>query len=200
MSPETQTSVAAERNKDPILDVLKRVLPARGHVLEIASGFGQHVCHFAQALPNLYWQPTEYEADRIQAIEARIRAAGLANIAPPLVLDVLTARWDVEGPFDAVVCINMIHASPAATTPALLSGSAQLLKRGAPLVLYGAYLENGTAAPSNLEFDAWLKKKGPDWGLRDLDDVTALAAQHGFERSEIVRMPANNLTVVFRKV
>jgi cyclopropane fatty-acyl-phospholipid synthase-like methyltransferase len=197
---QVNTSVAAERNKDPILHVLERVLPARGRVLEIASGFGQHVCHFARALPALHWQPTEPDASRHDDIAARIREAGLTNVAPPLVLDVLEPRWPIAGPIDAIICINMIHASPWATTPALLRGASRLLAPGALLVLYGAYLENGTAAPSNLEFDAWLKARGPDWGLRDLEVVTKLAAENGLERIEVVRMPANNLMPVFRKI
>ena len=196
---EVNTSVAAERNKDPILRVLERVLPAQGRVLEIASGFGQHVTHFARALPALQWQPTEPDPTRHDDIRTRVREAGLTNVAPPLELDVLAPHWPIDGPVDAIVCINMLHASPWPTTPALFSGAARLLGPGAPLVLYGAYLENGTAAPSNLEFDLWLKARGPDWGLRDLEVVTELAGENGFDRVEVVRMPANNLMPVFRK-
>jgi cyclopropane fatty-acyl-phospholipid synthase-like methyltransferase len=193
------TSPASERNKQPILDVLLTVLPATGHVLEIASGTGQHVCHFAERLPGLRWQPSDPDVPSCETIAARIAASGLANIEPPLVLDVRTPVWPVRASYDALVCINMIHISPWAATPALFTGGARHLVTAAPLVLYGPYLEDGTAVPSNLDFDASLKKRNAEWGLRELADVTRVATEHGFRREQVVRMPANNLTVVFRK-
>jgi SAM-dependent methyltransferase len=199
MANELLTSPAAERNKDPILTVLETVLPESGSVLEIASGTGQHVCFFAAALPNIRWQPTEPDAEHRDAIEARIREAGLTNVEPPLALDVHEPRWPVAAQYDAVLCINMIHISPWTSTNALCIGAARHLRTGGKLVLYGPYLEGGTAVKSNLDFDATLKRRNLEWGLRDIEEVTRTAALHGLQRQQIVRMPANNLTVVFSK-
>jgi SAM-dependent methyltransferase len=199
MANELLTSAAAERNKDPILTVLESVLPPTGSVLEIASGTGQHICYFAQSLPGLHWQPTEPDAEGREAIAARVRGANLANVAPPIALDVHEPRWPVAGDVDAIVCINMIHISPWSATQALCAGAARHLRTGGLLLTYGPYLQNGTAAQSNLDFDASLRRRNPDWGLRDLDDVTRLAAGHGLTRRQVVPMPANNLTVVFAK-
>jgi SAM-dependent methyltransferase len=196
---ELLTSAAAERNKDPILTVLESVLPANGRVLEIASGTGQHVCFFAQSLPGIQWQPTEPDDASREAIEARIRASGLANVAPPLALDVTEPAWPVGGSFDAILCSNMIHISPWSATQGLLHGAARHLAPGGLLVLYGPYLENGTAAQSNLDFDASLKRRNAEWGLREIEAVTRVASSHGLQRERIVRMPANNLTVVFSR-
>jgi SAM-dependent methyltransferase len=193
------TSAAAERNKDPILSVLESVLPASGRVLEIASGTGQHVCFFAAALPDLNWQPSDPDEAHREAIITRVRHASLANVQPPLALDVLEPHWPAEGPFAAVLCINMIHISPWPATHALLRGTARCLATGGKLVLYGPYLENGEAVPSNLDFDASLKRRNSAWGLRDLEEVTRIAAGHGLHQQQIVRMPANNLTVIFSK-
>jgi hypothetical protein len=190
-------SPAAERNKDPILAVLETILPSRGSVLEIASGTGQHVCFFAAALPDIRWQPTEPDAASREAMALRVRDAGLANLAEPLPLDVIAPHWAVDARYDAILCINMIHISPWAATHALMGGAARHLLPLGQLILYGPYLENGTAAPSNLDFDASLKRRNPEWGLRELEDVTRVAATHGLHRRQVVRMPANNLTVVF---
>jgi SAM-dependent methyltransferase len=197
---ELLTSAAAERNKDPILSVLETVLPENGRVLEIASGTGQHVCFFAAALRGVRWQPTEPDGASREAISVRIRAAGLANIDPPIALDVLEPLWPLSGSFDAVLCINMIHISPWAATHALFRGASRVLPTRGLLILYGPYLEGGTAVQSNLDFDASLKRRNPEWGLRDLDEVTRVALTHGLQRQQIVRMPANNLTVVFSKM
>ena len=199
MTHELLTSAPADRNKEPILRVLETVLPARGSALEIASGTGQHVCFFAEHLRGIRWQPTEPGAPDREAIATRIRQTGLTNVEPPIALDVHEPRWPVNLTYDAIVCINMIHISPWSATDALCLGAARHLNSGGTLVLYGPYLENGTAAPSNLDFDASLKKRNADWGLRDLDDVTRVAATHDLRRQQVVRMPANNLTVVFTK-
>jgi cyclopropane fatty-acyl-phospholipid synthase-like methyltransferase len=199
MANELLTSAAAERNKDPILTVLETVLPAAGSVLEIASGTGQHVCFFAAELPAVRWQPTEPDESHRDAIEARIREAGLTNVEAPIALDVHEPRWPVAAHYDAVLCINMVHISPWSSTNALCLGAARHLPTGGKLVLYGPYLENGTAAPSNLDFDATLKRRNQQWGLRELDEVTRVAALHGLQRQQVVRMPANNLTVVFSR-
>ncbi|HEU5134385.1 MAG TPA: DUF938 domain-containing protein [Steroidobacteraceae bacterium] len=199
MTNELLTSAAAERNKDPILTVLETVLPDSANVLEIASGTGQHVSFFAAALPRTRWQPTEPDEAAREAITTRIREASLENVAHPIALDVEEPHWPVHERYDAVLCINMIHISPWRATHALFRGVARLLGSQAKLILYGPYLENGTAVQSNLDFDASLKRRNSEWGLRDLDEVTRVAAGHGFARQQVVRMPANNLTVVFTK-
>ena len=199
MANELLTSAAAERNRDPILTVLETVLPATGRVLEIASGTGQHVCFFAQALPGLQWQPTEPDAPARDAIATRIREAGLSNVAAPFALDVHEPRWPVEPDLDAILCINMLHISPWSSTQALCVGAARHLRVGGLLVTYGPYLENGAAVQSNLDFDVSLRRRNAGWGLRALEDVTRVAADHGLVRRQVVRMPANNLTVVFAK-
>jgi len=197
MTNERLTSAAAERNKEPILTVLESVLPATGSVLEIASGTGQHVCFFAQALPGIRWQPTEPDEVSREAITTRIREGNLGNVAQPIALDVEEPHWPVHEIYDAVLCINMIHISPWRATHALFRGVVRLLAPQGKVVLYGPYLENGTAVQSNLDFDASLKRRNAEWGLRELEEVTRVAAGHSLQREQIVRMPANNLTVVF---
>jgi SAM-dependent methyltransferase len=192
-------SPAAERNKQPILDAIRPRLPAAGTVLEIASGTGQHIVHFARAVPAITWQPTEADEQLLATVTRRVRAAALANLCTPLRLDVLGSEWPVQTA-DAIVCINMIHIAPWAATEALILGAARVLARGAPLFLYGPYRRDGRhTAPSNEAFDRSLRTRNPDWGVRDLDDVARRANLHGFELAEVVEMPANNLTVVFAR-
>jgi len=197
MTDELLTSAAAERNKDPILRILESVLPKSGRVLEIASGTGQHVCHFAAALPGLQWQPSEPDAASRDAIVTRIRESGLTNVHAPIALDVHAPRWPVGDELDAIVCINMIHISPWSSTAALCTGAARHLRAGGLLLTYGPYLENGAAVRSNLDFDASLRRRNPQWGLRDVDDVTRVAMSHKLARMQMIRMPANNLSLVF---
>jgi SAM-dependent methyltransferase len=192
-------SAAAERNKDPILTVLESVLPVKGRVLEIASGSGQHVCYFAASLPGLEWQPSEPDDESRAGVAHRVRESGLANVLPPVALDVQAPRWPVGDEYDAVVCINMIHISPWSATHGLFRGAARVLRPRGLLVTYGPYLESGTAVPSNLEFDASLKRRNPEWGLRELDDVSRVGGSHGLHLEKTVHMPANNLTLVFAK-
>jgi SAM-dependent methyltransferase len=190
---------APERNKDPILDVLRRVLPRQGLVLEIASGTGQHVIHFAAGLPDLTWQPSDADAQARASIAAWSADAKLPNVLPPLDLDVRSEPWPVQRA-DALLCINMIHIAPWAAAERLLDGASRLLGPGAPLVLYGPYRRDGRhTAPSNEAFDADLRRRNPDWGVRDLEAVAALAKRNGFVLEEIVDMPANNLCVVLRR-
>ena len=190
---------AAERNKGPILDVLRRVLPARGLVLEIASGTGQHVVHFAAALPALVWQPTDPDPEMRASIAAWIAQERPANIRPPLDLDVTSAPWPIDHA-DAVLCINMIHVAPWAATARLVEGAARVLGTGRILFLYGPYRRFGRhTAPSNEAFDAQLRAQDPEWGVRDLEAVTEIAARHGFEPGEVCPMPANNHAVTFRR-
>jgi SAM-dependent methyltransferase len=200
LAPGGLESPAAERNKQPILEVLERWLPRAGTVLEIASGTGQHAVHFARALPTLTWQPSDTDPSLRAAAGARVARAALGNLLLPLALDVLDPAWPVDAAA-AVICINMIHIAPSAATPALLRGSARVLGRGSPLVLYGPFKRGGQhTAASNEAFDASLRARNPDWGVRDLDTVASSAREHGFELVHVASMPANNLTVVFERV
>ncbi len=200
MTTDLPASPASARNREPLLDVLRRWLPASGTVLEIASGLGEHAVWYARALPGVTWQPTDRSAEALDILVARREAAGLRNLAPPLLLDAASPdSWPLERA-DAVVCINMIHISPWAATEGLMAGAARVLPAGAPLCLYGPYIEAGVeTAPSNLAFDADLRRRDPAWGLRELDTVKALAASHGLTVAERVAMPANNLCLLFRR-
>lgn len=189
---------AADRNKDPILAVLQQVLPGDGLVLEVASGTGQHVAHFAAALTGLIWQPSDSDEAMHESIAAHVSASGLENVAAPIFLDARMETWPVSGA-DAILCINMLHIAPWSAAEGLVRGAARLLENGKPLILYGPYTQGGRhTAPSNAEFDINLRRREAEWGVRDLDDVTALAQGHGFTLEQVVAMPANNLTVVFR--
>ncbi|KIP13027.1 MULTISPECIES: DUF938 domain-containing protein [Burkholderia] len=191
---------AAERNRGPILDVLRRVLPARGDVLEIASGTGQHVVHFAAGLPGLHWRPSDPDAQARRSIAAWIAQAGLSNVDAPLAFDVRDAAWPFAA-LDAIVCINMIHIAPWACAEALFAGASRVLRPGGVLVLYGPYRREGRhTAPSNAAFDAQLRSRDPSWGVRDLETVVALGLDRGLDCIEVVEMPANNLSVVFRRL
>jgi SAM-dependent methyltransferase len=187
------------RNRDPILDVLRRVLPAQGLVLEIASGSGEHGVHFAKGLPALTWQPTDPDAAALASIAAHRADAALPNLLAPLRFDVTAESWPVERA-DALLCINMIHISPWAASEALFAGAARVLRPGGIVYLYGPYRIDGRhTAPSNEAFDAQLRAQNAAWGVRDLADVTALAKSCGLAFVETVAMPANNLSVVFRR-
>ncbi len=186
------------RNREPILEVLKRVLPPRVLVLEVASGSGEHAAYFAKALPGLSWQPTDTDPRALASIAAHRAAADAANLLAPLPLDVTAEEWPVERA-DALVCVNMIHITPWAASEGLMAGARRLLQAGGVVYLYGPYRIDGRhTAPSNQDFDAWLRGQNAEWGVRDLGDVTALAARHGFTLAETVPMPANNLSVIFR--
>ena len=190
---------APERNKQPILDVLTRVLPATGRVLEIASGTGQHIVHFARALPPLHWQPSDPEAPHRDSIRTRVQAAGLTNVAEPLELDVLQRPWPVQRA-DAVLCINMIHIAPWAAGVALIEEAGRLLTAGDVLYLYGPYRRGGAhTAQSNADFDASLRARDARWGVRDLEAVQKLGERSGFALQETIAMPANNLSLVMRR-
>ena len=193
------TYPACERNKDPILDVLARVLPTQGRVLEIASGTGQHVVHFARALPGITWLPSDHEPQHRESIEERLRESGLPNVEAPRDLNVLREPWPV-GSVDAIVCINMIHIAPWAAAQALIAGAGPRLPKGGALFLYGPYRRaDRPTAPSNESFDASLRERDSSWGLRHLETVRDLCASHDLALDEVVDMPANNLGVVFRR-
>lgn len=190
---------AAARNRDPILALLRRVLPARGRVLEIASGTGQHAVYFAAALPGLRWQPSDPQPAMRASIAAWVAHEGVGNVDPPLALDVTATPWPVEAA-DAVVAINMVHVAPWHAAIALCEGAAGILPAGGPLVLYGPYRRDGVpAAPSNERFDESLRSHDPAWGLRRVEDMARVGADAGLELEEIVEMPANNLTLVLRR-
>jgi SAM-dependent methyltransferase len=190
---------ATLRNRQPILDVLKPHLPAHGLVLEVASGTGQHVVHFARACPGLTFQPSDPDPAHRASIDAWAAALGLANVRPAIALDASAEAWPVEAA-DAVLCINMIHISPWEATLGLMRGAARVLSPDGLLYLYGPYKRGGRhTAPGNEAFDASLRAENPLWGVRDLEAVANLAAAQGFAAPEIVEMPANNLSLLFRK-
>ncbi|KLE35216.1 DUF938 domain-containing protein [Aurantiacibacter luteus] len=190
---------AAARNREPIAAVLAEELPQSGLVLEVASGTGEHALQFARAFPHLGWQPSDPDSGALESIAAWQRDGGCANLLAPVRLDAASARWPVSRA-DALVCINMVHISPVEATEGLFAGAARVLGAGAPLVLYGPYLEDGIeTAPLNLAFDASLKARDPRWGLRRAEWLDEIAARHGLIRTRRVAMPANNLMLVYRK-
>ena len=190
---------AAARNREPILDILRGLLPPSGLVLEIASGTGEHAVHFAQALPALTFQPSDPDAGQRASIDDWSSTLGLSNVRPSLDLDASAGRWPIDR-VDAVLCINMIHIAPWEATVGLMSGAARVLSPGGLLFLYGPYHRNGRpTAPGNEAFDRSLRQQNEAWGVRNLEDVTALAARHEFASPAIVEMPANNLSLWFRR-
>jgi hypothetical protein len=187
------------RNREPILHVLRRILPSRGLILEVASGSGEHAVYLAGEMPALVWQPTDPDLQALASIAAHCADAGLPNLLPPLRLDVTSAQWPLEHA-DAVMCNNMIHIAPWAACEGLIAGAARVLPTGGILYLYGPYKIGGRhTAPSNAAFDADLRARNPAWGIRDLEEVTVLAEKHGLVRVETVDMPANNLSVIYRR-
>ena len=201
----TQYSPAAERNLDPILQKLQALLAANGRALEVASGTGQHVAGFAAALPGWTWQPTDHDPANLESIAAWSAQAGVRNVLAPLQLDVRAARWPGEAPsgdapWDLVYCANMLHIAPWACCAGLLQGAARTLSPHGLLVTYGPYLEGGVpTSPGNLDFDASLRERNPEWGLRRLEDVAQQAGQAGLLLSARHSMPANNLLLVFTR-
>lgn len=195
MSDARREAPAVARNRDAILAVLRGILPARGLLLEVASGSGEHALHFAPAFPDLVFQPSDPDPDARASIDAW--CAGVANIRPAIALDAAAPDWPVDRA-DALLCINMIHIAPWAAWLGLLRGAARILPPGAPLILYGPFKRGGAhTAPSNAAFDDDLRARNPAWGVRDLEAVAAVA--RGFGPPEIHTMPANNLTVAFRR-
>ncbi|MGQ0660162.1 DUF938 domain-containing protein [Sphingosinicella sp.] len=199
MTDHRRSAPHVARNAEPIAEVLHDMLPARGLVLEVASGTGEHVVHFARAFPKLLWQPSDPEPAALRSIEAWRAETGLFNLLPAVSLDARAAEWPVVEA-DAVLCINMVHISPWSATVGLMRGAGLLLAAGAPLYLYGAYRQAGVeTAPSNEAFDADLRARNPEWGVRDLEAVVAEAEGRGFRLERVAPMPANNLSLVFRK-
>jgi len=189
-----QVAPATARNREAIRDVLATLLPARGVVLEIASGTGEHAVHMARAFPAIDWQPTDVDDRALASIAAWRDEAALPNLRAPLRLDVRDATWPAA---NAIVCINMIHISPWEATLALFAGAARTLAPGELLYTYGPYRFAGQTAPSNEEFDRSLKSRDPRWGVRDVTDLRAAAV--GFTFVQAIAMPANNHSLVFRR-
>jgi hypothetical protein len=189
---------AAARNREPILDVLRRHLPSRGLVLEVASGSGEHVAHFAKSSgPDLIFQPSDPDPGARTSIDAWATALDLDNIRPAIGLDVSSDRWPISYA-DAMLCINLIHIAPWTAAIGLMRGAADILPIGGVLFLYGPFRRNGHhTAPSNQAFDRDLRTRNPAWGVRDLEAVAALAEAHGFAQPVVEAMPANNLSVIF---
>jgi cyclopropane fatty-acyl-phospholipid synthase-like methyltransferase len=193
-------AAATERNRGPIQEILRRVLPPRGVVLEIASGTGQHVVFFARELPALRWQPSDPSPVHLDSIRAWTTASGADNVAAPLQLDVELTPWPVAHA-DAILNINMIHIAPWTAAEALFHGAARLLPADGVLFLYGPFKREGRhTAESNARFDERLRGEDVRWGVRDLGDVQTLAAASGFGVPEVIAMPANNLSLVFRRI
>ena len=191
---------AAARNRQPILDVLQARLPREGLVLEVASGTGEHIVHYAAARPELTFQPSDPDVDARASVDDWVRTLGLGNVRPALEIDVTGESWPVERA-DAVLCCNMIHIAPWEAAIGLVTGAARLLPPGGLLFLYGPYRRGGRhTAPSNEAFDADLRRRNPAWGVRDLETVVDLAAAQGFSAPEIVEMPANNLSLLFNRL
>jgi len=189
---------ATGRNRDPILGVLARVVPAGARVLEIGSGTGEHAVYFAARLPGVTWQPSDPTADSRASIDAWRAHEKVDNVAPATDLDVTQRPWPVDR-YDAIVCINMIHISPWCSTEALLSEAPSHLEPRGVLYLYGPYMRDGAhTAESNEAFDRSLRARNPSWGVRELGEVVRLAEKRGFRLDELVEMPANNLSVVLR--
>lgn len=199
--PDARRSApAALRNREPIAEVLREWLPDTGLVLEVASGTGEHSALFAERFPNLQWQPSDVSPDAVASILVWSEVAGLPNLRPPIEVDASRPDWPVERA-DAVLNINMIHISPWSAALGLLDGAARLLPPGAPLILYGPWItDEWPTAPSNLTFDADLKRRNSEWGLRKVEDFTREASRRGFEFIDQRQMPANNLMLLFRRL
>jgi SAM-dependent methyltransferase len=199
--PDARRSApAALRNREPIAEVLRDWLPAKGLVLEVASGTGEHSALFAERFPNLDWQPSDLSPDAVASIRAWSEVAGLPNLKPPIEVDASRPDWPIRRA-DAVLNINMVHISPWSAALGLLDGAARLLSPRAPLILYGPWItDEWPTAPSNLAFDADLKRRNPDWGLRKVEDFVREASKRDFEFADQRQMPANNLMLLFRRL
>ncbi|MBD0387436.1 MAG: DUF938 domain-containing protein [Nostoc sp. C3-bin3] len=205
-----QYAPATDRNREPILEVLSQVLPGNGTILEIASGTGEHAVFFASRLRDCMWLPTDIDPQRRSSIIAWTEHFKCNNIYPPLELDVRKPVWAVEegavtqwlntSPIIAIVNINMIHISPWSACLGLMAGAARILKAGGILYLYGPFKQGGEhTAPSNAAFDESLRAQNPEWGIRNLDDVVAVASAQNLILKQTYQMPANNLSVVFQR-
>jgi hypothetical protein len=192
-----RSAPAALRNRAPIAEVLTEWLPSEGLVLELASGSGEHAVYFAERFPKLDWQPSDVHPDALVSIAAWRDEAALLNIRPPLIIDAAAPSWPINRA-DAVLSINMVHISPWTSALGLLKGAGRVLGPGAPLILYGPWLKGDIpTAVSNLDFDADLRRRDPEWGLRRVEDFSEAAAERGFHLEATHQMPANNLMLLY---
>lgn len=197
---------ATNRNREVILDVLRKHLLTSGTILELGSGTGEHAAHMAAQFPTYDWQPSDFDADNQASIDAWAQDSKASNILPALLLDIMQPRWPVEmirpaKPVTAILAINIIHITPWPLTEALLDGAARMLPLGGVLYFYGPYMVGGEhTAQSNVQFDAWLKDQDQSWGVRDMDEVGEMARSYGFSKPNITPMPANNFSLVFKKL
>ena len=197
---DRRSAPAAVRNRGPIADVLREWLPERGLILEIASGTGEHAAYFAGQFPELTWQPSDIHPGALASIAAWRAASGLANVLDPLNLDAASSNWPIKHA-DAVLSINMVHISPWASALGLIDGAARLLEKSAPLILYGPWLKSDVpTAPSNMAFDADLRRRDPEWGLRKVEEFSQAANERGLELEQVRPMPANNMMLLFRRI
>ena len=194
-----RSAPAAVRNREPIAEVLREWLPQAGLVLEIASGTGEHAHFFAEQFPMLDWQPSDIHPEALASIAAWKEAADLPNLRPPVELDASCTNWPIDRA-DAVLSINMVHISPWSSAIGLIKGAAHVLPSGGPLILYGPWLKaNVQTAPSNLQFDADLKRRDSEWGLRMVEDFAREAEMWALTLEETRPMPANNLMLLLRR-
>jgi hypothetical protein len=199
MGPEQRHAPATMRNRDAIVALLEQILPPSGLVLEIASGTGEHAVYFGKAFPDLTFQPSDPDPACCQSITAWMKREAVPNVLPPLQLDAQAGQWDITKPA-AILCINMVHISPWESSIGLFEKAGTLLDPGAPLYLYGPYLRDDVeTAPGNMDFERSLKSRDLRWGLRDVADMDALATRTGFVRESLTEMPANNISLVYRK-
>ena len=212
MALNARHAPATQRNREPILEVLERILPPTGTVLEVASGTGEHAVFFAPRLQPRQWLPSDVSLNALESIVAWGENSECSNLHPPVKLDASASRWTIETkdapqwvvallknePLSAIASINMIHISPWESCLGLMAGAGRLLPAGGKLYLYGPFRQGGKhTAPSNEAFDESLRSQNPAWGVRNLEDVVAVAKQHHLTLQETVAMPANNLSVIF---
>ncbi|MFL6735229.1 MAG: DUF938 domain-containing protein [Sphingomicrobium sp.] len=195
-----RSAPSAVRNREPIAEVLAKWLPASGTVLELASGTGEHAVYLARRFPALLWQPSDIDVDALQSIEAWRVEAGFGNVLPPLTLDAAAPPTSLPH-VDAMLCINMAHISAWPATLGLLDLAGRILPAAGVLIFYGPWLVEGVStAPSNLEFDAQLRQRNPAWGLRQVEDLRAAAAERGLELAALKSMPANNFMILLNRI
>ncbi len=197
---------ATGRNRDVILETLQKNLPKVGTILELGSGSGEHAAYMAPHFPNCVWQPSDYDMDNHASIDGWRETEAVTNMQPAMMLDVLQSIWPVEATaldkdITSILAINIIHISPWPVTRALMEGAQRILKSGGVLYMYGPYRVSGEhTSDSNIQFDAWLKDRDPSWGVRHMEEVSESAASCGFSKPEITAMPANNFSLVFKKL
>jgi SAM-dependent methyltransferase len=191
---------ATARNRQPILAILRRHMPSRGLMLEVASGTGEHAVYFAKASgPDLCFQPSDPDAAARASIDAWVKTLDIRNVLPAIALDTAAEHWPIASA-DGVLCINLLHIAPWEAAVGLVRGAARILPEGGMFYLYGPFRRGGRHTSRNNEmFDRALRMQNRAWGVRDLERVMALAAAHGFPRPVVEDMPANNLSLVFHR-